>query len=523
MANEVILNFTGGKNDSLDPDRLQQNEVADVLNMRPNATGNVVNRDGIASVVANDNTTYSGGFTSEFEATLSSGTTRTILTHGNNFYYLNGSTPTLLTKTVSVENTSGAQYRWVFFNDLFIGVSRAGTKPVKWNGNPASDVDVLDVGTSGIVGGGVGPIDLAVWNRRLAVCQGTELFISDAETAEEWDTGDSNVFRFRGERGGEEKINALFDFQGTLIVFKKNNGIWGIEPGEGVSNSFNIKQIGHSVGCDAPYSIADLGRDLIWFHRSGFNTMSDLRDQGGLLPNGRVSKKIYRTVISQVNYSRIEQVVGVYNPDLDEYLVTLPVGSSQTTNNYVLRLDTEWTKNNQSPSWWVYQYAQEFRSLFIRPSQGISRIYGATHLGGIFQLNVGTADVGVGYIKSLKTRRFTLGAPQANKFLNTLFVDLYQDESFNVTINCYLDQERRRKTFTANVRGGAAVYDVSSYDSGATYAGATTGIEKRNVGKVSRDFQLEVYTTNSSGTFAINKFIQEYETMDDDLQSTMSG
>ncbi len=536
MANEIILNFTGGINDSLDPDRLQKDEIEDALNMRANDTGNAVSREGTSVEVADDASTFPNGLSSEFEATLSDGTVRTIATSWSGsdvqFWFKDGSAWSELSTSAALDTEIGTngdekRFRWVFFNDLFIAVKRGGMLPVKWDGNTGNAVEILDTesATSGLGDGTKRPIDVAVWNRRLAMCQETELYISDAEQAEEWDNGDSFVTKFKGTSYGEETINAIYTFQKDLYVFKKDSAIWVLQPEAGNSTSFIIEEVASNIGCSAPFSIQNLGRDLIFFHSSGFNLLSDLRDKGGKAPNGRLSQKISRTIVSQINPDEHENISSVYDPDLAEYLVSVPVGTSQVEHNRVLVLNVEWTRKRSEASWWKYEYASNLKGLFYRASGGTRRIGASTYDGGLEKLNSTTTDgASTGFTKLLKTRRFPLGIPQALKLLGFLYIDLFQGSSFDVTIKGFLNEGKRVKSFSVNVVKSSSAWDDAVWDDPeALWGQALRGLQKKFFGKTSRDVQFEIFTTANADTLSVNKLLLEYEALDSDIQANLSS
>lgn len=521
VETKIIVDFSGGLNDSIDPDRLKDNEVADCLNVYPNDTGNIVNRDGQEQLTAKASAGAAAVMSSIFEATLSTGSAAVIATASLSYYAIVTSALNALVNAAGVTasaTASSALHRWVFFNDNVIGVNTRDKRAIKWAGGATSTVNLLVVASAN--SGITAPTDIAVWNRRVCLAQGTEVFVSDVNEHEDWHTGDSFVTRLRGGRYGEEEISAIYEFQGKLIIFKKNS-IWELSPGSGVSDSFEIKQISSAIGCDAPYTIADTGRDLLFLNSAGVNSLGDIRDQGGLLPNGRSSQKIHRTFISQINSDYIHKAVGIYNPELDQYIVAFPTGAN-TENDTTAVLSLNWTRQNKGPSWWIYEYDNNVSCLGIRPSIKQQSLVAGSYDGHVYRLDSTKLDHATPYNKLLKTRRFVLGNPFFNKIFHEIWVDITQDSSTDVLVRKIFHQGNKSTPYYFDIVGDAALVGTAIVGT-AKVSGPAIGVH-RNIGiEISRDVQLEVSIASTVSQVTFNKLMFMYELAQDDLQSDLNS
>lgn len=507
-----IDNFTGGINDARDPSLIGDQDVVSALNVRPTATNDIESRGGqtlLTTAVASPQPVNGA-----IQVTLSTGVVRDFITVSDNFYYLVGDTPTQLS-TTGVTNNSGALWRFVFFNDLIIGANRAGILPIKWDGNPANNVQIL----GGLPASVSNPTDVTVWNSRLCLAQDREIFISDADEAEDWKTGDSAILRFSGTAFGEERINAIATFRGKLIVFKVNS-VWEVNSGSGVSDSWEIKLISNNIGCDAPFSIQDVGRDLIFHTQGGWASLSDLRDRGGISTEEFVSRKIENTIQNQLNTARIDKIVSEFNPEKGEYMCAISTGVN-TTNDKVVILNITHTLKNQGPSWWVYEYDKQVSYFYRRPSVVEDTLYAGSTDSIIYQLNVGSQDAGMDFNKSLKTKRYNFEKPYDNKLFNRIFVGVFQQDNFNIGVTTFFDQGRRSKGFNINLTQNSFLWDVGLWDQ-AIWAGIHLGNDRRALNIMSRDLQLEFVNSAAGGTLGIQKITVVLDLLDDDQQADLN-
>jgi len=517
----VISDFTLGLNDSLDPDRLKDNELQGVLNMHPNLTGNVTSRGGQTTVVT-ASTTAQGHVTGFFEAESSTGGVYAIkavnATAAQLFYKLtDANVSSVISKGSGVTGPLGVKWRFVFFQDRFIGVA-PGWPVIDWYVATGSVTANILGGTPVTGGAGVtAPIDIAIWNSRVCLAQGVEVYISDASEAEDWLSGDAQVLRFRGATFGEEDITAIYPFGGDLIVFKESS-IWQVSPGNGLSSSWEIKQIGSGVGCDARLSIVDIGRDLVWLSGPGFNSLADIRDRGGKAVDGRISQKINRTIISQMNSTSLGNAVGIYNPDLEEYMCSIPGTSGTTSNTKVVVLSTRWTAVNEAPSWWPYAYTTNLTAFCRRKSAGLDVIQAGGTNGAVYELNDTStnSDDGTVFEKYMETKRYSFGNFTDNKVFRKISVDITQEQSFDIDVYIKINDESRTKSYTTDIVGSGAEWDSAYWDVD-DWVDVFKGADRRDIQYVGRNIQVKLSNDSDNQSMAINKILIEYEPITEDL------
>lgn len=505
MADLPLVDFSGGLNQSTDPERIAPNELSDVLNMRIDENGILSSRKGL---LASLTTGISSTITSTFEGIQLDDTTRVVLTAEDKFYYESGSTAIELTKAGSLNITTGARYRWVLFNDLFIGVNRSGDQAVKWDGNPSNSVLAL-----GVTGGPSSPTDVAAWNRRLCMIDGDTLYVSEPGLPENWNTGDAVSKIFRGARHGQEKLKALYVWNDLLIVWG-SSFIWEIDPGDGVSTSWQIRQISNEIGCDAFLSIIDTGRDLIFATKEGLNSYSEIRSLQGKAASGNLSKKI-KPLWDSLTLSDIDNFTATYDSEYDAYYISSP------SDGKVIELNLGATIQNQTPSFWKHQYAQSISYYYRKNSvNSPSKIFGATTTGRTYNINRGDKDDSSTFRRLARTRRNTLGSFKDNKYVERVDLDLYQNKSFNVTLNIYTNFGRRVKSKTYNALSNAPLWDVAQWDVDS-WGASENELFHYNLVRLTRNIEFEFVDDGSDGEFKINKLNVSVESMDDDKQASV--
>ena len=521
MSNQLltISNFTGGINDSEDPSSILDIEVSDALNMHINSSGIVESRKGQLKLVTG-NIYTTAEITSIFGMTLSTGSEATILTTSIEMYALSA-TNVLSTLNIGFTPIANVLWRWVGFNDHLIGVSdktALGTaNPVAyWNGSTGSNVVTLNQTVTASI---TSPIDIAIWNNRVCIAQGVEVFFSDASEQEDWLSGDSQVIRFRGTTFDEENITAIFPFQGKLIVFKKSS-IWEIDPGDGPAESWVVRQIGFNIGCDARFSIVDIGRDLLFANQSGYNSLADIRDRGGLAPSGRVTQNVYRNYWATIDPDYIHKIVAIFNPHLEEVMVAFPYSGS-TKNNMVMIINTRYSQINGKPSIWMYTYNSNPACFSQRPNIDRELIEMGSQDGQIMRLNSGTGDgtttaTYTSYVKYILTKRFDFKEAVKNKEFNSSYLYLTQSDDKQVSVTIYFNNQQRSKTYAINVYGVSAKWDVAKWDVDK-WSAVKKGIHKGNLTFVARDIQYSILNNNDQFTFSVDKIIIDLIALEDDV------
>lgn len=527
--------FTGGLNTALDSDDKKNNELDDALNVRPSRTGNMNVRGGMNEKLKRDSGTFPNGFSGQLQATQADGTTRTIISYhdsGNDkFQEWDGSSLTSLSKDGGVEDsTNGERYRWVFFNDLWIGVNRdtAKGKPVKWEG-PGNNVKLLSTqpNDSGLANGSKRPIDVAVWSRRVVMIQEDGVYVSDIEDPETWFQGDSALIQLKGASGGKESPTTLATFQEKLFIFK-NNSIWTIDPQSGVSNDWRVELVTDQVGCDAPFSIVNTGQNLFWVYKKEVRSLSDIPALSREQISRPVSWKVHNDFFEDLATSESEEITGAYNPDTDEYLLSAPIGSSQTTNNRVMVLNLFYTSSNGSPSWWVFEYGRNLRS-FWHDFSSTPTLHATDYEGAIYQLESGSQDrtedsgsmVDSNYTKRFLTKSFTLGDVGQNMVLREVGVDVALDSTDDWSIVVHMNEAGRKTVKRFNHTKGSLVWDEGNWDE-EDWFGSGFGRTRLLPHKITRDAQVELFTEGKTAELGLTKIWLKVEPSDTDIQREQS-
>lgn len=214
-----------------------------------------------------------------------------------------------------------ANMQFINFNEKIIGW-QSGDAPVQYSGTSFSDL--TDGGSEP-----TGNAALGAFGRVWAVnSTGVEVAYSGLLNETDWSSTDSGVLSMENVWPESDTIIALASFNGTLVVFGKNNIIvWtdgrGSATGLDPTQAYVVDVIS-GIGCIARDSIQNVKGDLWFLSRDGVQSLGRLvQEKSNPLDN--LSKNIQDFLLSSVEDPNLNlvDVRSVYSPEDRFYLLSL--------------------------------------------------------------------------------------------------------------------------------------------------------------------------------------------------------
>jgi hypothetical protein len=155
-----------------------------------------------------------------------------------------------------------------------------------------------------------------------------------------FNNNENTVDGFFVDRGYGGKITHLKPLsQNRLVIYKERciRSLSGSAP-FGQPDQFVIIPISDEVGCPAPRSVVIVGQNHVFWNERGPRVLSGVLRDGDI----EISQPSYiiPNLVSQVNWSQMEQLSAVYEPINGKVIFAYATGSS-TLNNEVLQWDAD--------------------------------------------------------------------------------------------------------------------------------------------------------------------------------------
>ena len=134
-----------------------------------------------------------------------------------------------------------------------------------------------------------------------------------------------------------DPITGIFGFTETALMLRERS-LWGISRQSSATNPFNFFAISPNIGCDCPYTAAQIHRGIAWFDlRTGNAYVYTV----GMSAPESIGDPIQATLTSQISNTSI--VFGSYNTVDDEYSILIPY-----ENSSLVRI---WTYSFRNKTW----------------------------------------------------------------------------------------------------------------------------------------------------------------------------
>jgi hypothetical protein len=397
--------FTGGQNDSDEPDQLNENECTLIQDAITDSKG-VLNKRNGNTYVGNELATEEpvvGLFTFITDA----GVTKELRMETTNLQYNNSGTWT----NIDTGFTTGLD-TWFTQANNKVYISNGTDNTHSYDGSAVSDL-----GTSYPKG-----LYSAWWKNYFFIAGDAAIggasyknrvFFSNLGDPDTMTTG-TDYFDV-GKSDGQS-ITGIYPLGEFLVIFKRksiyimsgsNPDAWKLS-----SSVNNLVSISNSVGCVSAKSIVQVGNDLWFASDDGFRSVK--RNEEGSVPlMGIVSENINSTIDS-INKSAYSKICGVFFDN--KVYMSIPTGSS-TTNTITMVANTRISLDNPfNPHPW-YTYANWTPYCYnIHLSGGVPQLhYGDSLLTNVLQGETGDSDEVGNIDMDVKGSMIDGGSPEMKK------------------------------------------------------------------------------------------------------------
>jgi hypothetical protein len=162
---------------------------------------------------------------------------------------------------------------------------------------------------------------------------GTFLQYSALLNGDEWDylgNAGAGGFELRHVWEGVDTIQAIREFNGTLVVFGANNiVVWSDGQGSELGmdpNSMYVVDITHGLGCYARDSVVEVDGDMWFLADSGIHSLSRVVEQRSN-PLDNLSKYVHDELMARARNTYYKDIKAVYSPEERFVLFSFPDGS----------------------------------------------------------------------------------------------------------------------------------------------------------------------------------------------------
>lgn len=294
--------------------------------------------------------------------------------------------------------------------------------------------------------------------------------------------------------GVGERIYALRNFQGFIVVFKYPRGIFLQDARDTDPANWLTQQITDVIGIAAtPYAAVQLENDVLFLGSDGqFYLLSAViaaatGQQNMQTANLGMDLEIYQFLLEAYNRGLLNQVQSTYFPFWQTALFSVP-SPSATQNNAILSFDFAAVGRKAGDPRFAYQYRDTAASLGLRrdPADFIWKpLYGdytshiieleqdmrSTYTGDGYPFRVQTPHTNFGEFENLSYDRFVQFANR-NKIFDFIEIEYLPFTAATITITVYVDG-LVKQTITASLKLGGAPIGVDQTDVGAFTLGTS--------------------------------------------------
>lgn len=481
----LVQNFGGGINLSTAAQNIADNEVEEALNKDLNLDGSLTSRKGAQQY----NSTLTGGsrVTSLYYTKKTDGSTSMFIATTLAKIYKDDGVGGWTEITGSTTPPSNTLWKWVTFNNLAIGVN--GTSVPQKNSFSGNCADL-----------GGSPPDkcklIEVFRGRVLLAGDTDeptaLHGCAAGNAEDWTTA-ADAFKIYIDKDNGQPITAIVKFFEVLIIFKRK-GVYRLENPTNTPANFQVLQVFDDIGCVSPYSVMQIGNELVFADDDGVYALR-ATEQSGDVAYTAVSKKI-QPLVDDTAYSYMNEC---YATDLrikNQYRLSVPKAVA-TQNNHVL------VRDYLHGAWLRHEgiaYA-----CYSNPSEISSKreILAGGYDGKVYKINRLEADAGAAFIKLVRTKRYSMGVEMFRKWFHRVYMEYAVSGSYSIGFSALID-EVISKGLTLSSSSSLPLWDVALWDV-ANWAGSGTERRWMSIGKKGRSIQFQYLNSNASEPFSLYK------------------
>jgi hypothetical protein len=349
MPQILYLNgWPGGINTSLSAKDIADDELQDAINVELNQRRALRRRHGVSFVreATPGNGPFGSKVTSIYHFKLSDGTETVIYTDKNNAWRRAPSAPDTTTAFTAIDGSLPGStglattdtFRWATMDDVAIGVN-GGTDGATYD-NPvvltSATGNLTDVGTGDSWTGTypTAPTDIAVWNRRVWLVEGNQLYGSALGDRTDWaSTGGAGRFQETiGEDEGDTIIG-IVPFLDRLIIFKEHRIYQLVAGSPNVdANQYEIRLLTDRVGCVRKETVQRVVNDLVFLSHFGVMSLQSTSQFGDLIQS-QLSRKIPE--LAEMNKDGTFPT-SVIHPEKNQYWLSVPTAATADAVNGVV-------------------------------------------------------------------------------------------------------------------------------------------------------------------------------------------
>lgn len=404
-----------------------------------------------------------------------------------------------------VPSTTGIPFYQVCNGVLYFVTDKSADGYKKWNGLATVPGNV-QVATP--PADGVGKY-LGTYRGRMLMAGNPDfpfrLYMSSPLNAEDWTGMDATSFDldYDGEQGG---ITAIFpEIEGQCYVATKRS-IYSLS-GTDV-DTFSIRKDTKGIGCVSQGTVISTPNDILFASDRGLHSLAKVvvSDQNQFSFQSREVQKIWT---DQLNRNLLAQAKATYNEDQNEYVLTVPTGSS-TANDMILVY-------NITFNLWTTWESVRARSLSdVNVSDKQYPISGGED-GRLTFLNPrNTTDWDGGYTFQMKSGKFFPGGDIWSQFrFKSVTVLCSAESAASIQINSYIDAVDGTKSVNKTaILGEGTDFLGTTFILGSSKLGIGRFIPVRvSIDEVGFNYQLEVIAGGNSDIL-FHGFVLEVEDAD---------
>lgn len=329
----LVLDSIGiyGLNKQSSPSSLEPQWLTEAENVMLDEKGNVTTRKGIRQISDLIGSTSSNNYIvkSLGEFRNSTGSSTIFAGSYDKIYKLNTSnTPyTLDTQTFTGTPQTITDGNWEFcnFNDKFYAV-QASHKPIYFDGTNWMDLEDAPGyhAPSGVITfnptcclGSFGRL----WTGGVSEANDV-VYYSDTLIGHKFQTGAAGYVDMKTVWGGD-KIIALENFMGKLVIFGERNIAIYNSPDDPAASTFALDEVIRGVGCVSRDSVQTLGDDIIFLSNSGVRSLQRTMVQDKM-PLTDLSLNIKDEITQHIVNADMDQVKGQYCLCGGYYVLSFP-------------------------------------------------------------------------------------------------------------------------------------------------------------------------------------------------------
>lgn len=504
MPSANYRGWSGGVNQSLPPDEIEDTQVAESLNMELDDKSRWRTRLGVNDV--SGGSTLTNKVTSLVYFEQSDGSTSVLATEGDDIRRFDG---TDTWDALSIDGGASftglptdADWHWRQFGDALIGVNgdTGGT-----NGNPVMIDDASGSATLKELSSDANmpsPVFIEVMNNRVFFVDADEpnkvhtSKLGVATDADSWSaTGIAGSYEINigGNEGG--RITAIKAYRNSLIVFKRRR-IYRIQFGSPNTDldQWEVIEITNNAGCISAKSVQEIVGDLVFLSDEGIMSLQALTS----------SQDAERALLSDPidELRNVPRSVSTYPsvviPQKSQYWIAIPdVSGSETTNGRVWVMDYGQRQVNGRVAWFPfdgavvgasYEAVVDSTSGDIRLFVGSESVSGSSDIyryhneesceGETVAPGTGSdcfSDAGSAYTSRITTKAFTFDYPSIRKIFRRWGMSFgAQTDPVVFAVKHRFDEDEDTEvvynsSFAGSVSGGS--WDVDDWDD-ANFASA---------------------------------------------------